>query len=449
MTDRRPPVDPVEGFLDELVEDLFSLSDEELRAELREAGESLDDYSERFQTALRAVDGRQLRSVSDEQLREELRALGKSRDDSSRRTERPSRVAEPGWPLVLPANRERPIAARAVAEPAGPSGRVPGVKGIRDPHGESKWGTRPVRRYAGEIGALLDLVPEFETAPFRASATMEDHPDRMLVVRRPLGDLPEMAVGAVSAKYSLVQHRDAVRMCLRGLERAGLDADELRGELALSEFGEWMGFTFVLPPHYAFRDTYDHDVQFHCDVANSVDGSSRLSVWFDWFRPVCSNGMVVREGRREARMHRSGLQLHDVEQRIFEGFAAAERDRETLEDWQRTATSWRGLKGWVDNDLRRAWHDHAAARVCHICLSGEDTDRFRRDASCSPSARAIGQLQTFDDESRPVPGSPHQASTKYDVAQAMSWVASRKTSVVERVRWQRQIPALLDRLQAA
>lgn len=414
MTDRRPPVDALSDFLDDLAEDLFSLSDEELRAELLEDSESLDNYSARFQAAFRAADSR-------------LRAQQSRRDEDR-------------------------IAARLAAEPIAVAETASGINEIHDPYGGAKWGPRPVRHYAGPIEALLDRLPTFELAPFRASPAMEEHPDLMLVVRKPTPKMPEIAVGAVSRKYALVQHGDAVRMCLRGLKRAlasaELEPSDLRGELTLSEFGEWMDFTFVLPDEYSFEDTYGHKAQFRCDVSNSVDGSSRLDVRFDWFREVCSNGMIVPEQMRESRMHRSGLQLYDVERRVFKGFAVAERDRETLEVWQRTPTSWQALKDWVDSDLRQAWHDHAAARVCHICLCGEDTNRFRR-VSGGPSARAIRQLQTFDDESRPVPGSPHQATTKYDVAQAMSWVASRRTNVVERVRWQRQIPALLDRLQAA
>lgn len=408
MNDSRSPTEILDDFLNDLAENVRVLSDKELRAELREDGESLDEYSARFQTALRAAE--------------------------SRLQPRPSRAAD------------LPISSELIAD--GVRIRSDGIEEIADFHGKTKWGPHVVHRYAGRVNALMDLLPEFETAPFRAHAEMEEHPDLRLVVRKESGDRPEMAVGAVSRQYSLVQHRDAVEMCLRGLRAAALDPGELRGELALSHLGEWMGFTFVLPGDYTFQDTYGHQLDFRCDVSNSVDGSSRLSVWFDWFRQVCSNGLVVREERHESSMHRRGLQLNALETRVFEGFRTAVNDRETLKEWQDTATSWWCLKAWVDDDLRKVWRDHAAARVCHICLVGEDT-RFAQGANGRPSVLAEAQVENPAPKTERVPGSPHRATTKYDVAQAMSWVASRKTNIVERVRWQAQIPELLDRLQAA
>lgn len=414
MSDRLPPTDLLDEFLNDLAEDVLHLSDEELRAELLEDGESLDDHSERFQAAVRAAESR-------------LRPRAPAAD----------------------ANR---VAARLVAD--SPSSPSSDVQAIHDPFGESKWGPRPVHRYAGEIEALLDLMPEFETAPFGGGATMEEHPDLMQVVRKPMREMPKMPVAVVSRKYTLVQHRDAVSMCLRGLQSACLDSGEVRGELALSELGEWMGFSFVLPPEFSFRDTYGHEVEFRCDIANSVDGSSRLAVWFEWFRQVCSNGMVVQEKRHESTKH-LGLELNAVEKRVFDGFHAAKHDRETLSRWHETRVHRRALEDWVDGDLGKQWGIHAAGRVYSICRSGNDT-QFEVGATGPPTTLVDQPVSLFGSRQRRharprnrVPGSPEIANTKYDVAQAMSWVASRKTNIVTRVRHQEQIPALLERLQAA
>ena len=48
-----------------------------------------------------------------------------------------------------------------------------------------------------------------------------------------------------------------------------------------------------------------------------------------------------------------------------------------------------------------------------------------------------------------VPGAPERASTKYDVAQAMSFVATQRKNAEERVAWQNVIPRLLERLSAS
>jgi hypothetical protein len=46
----------------------------------------------------------------------------------------------------------------------------------------------------------------------------------------------------------------------------------------------------------------------------------------------------------------------------------------------------------------------------------------------------------------PIPGAPDRASTKYDVAQAMSFVATHSKNAEERVARQDEIPRLLARL---
>jgi hypothetical protein len=46
----------------------------------------------------------------------------------------------------------------------------------------------------------------------------------------------------------------------------------------------------------------------------------------------------------------------------------------------------------------------------------------------------------------PVPGSPEQVGTIYDVVQAMSWVASRRAEVDEVEQRQRQIGELAESL---
>ena len=86
----------------------------------------------------------------------------------------------------------------------------------------------------------MELLPTFETAPFRADSDMGQHPDLQLVVRRPMDGLPGMAVGHVFRDYSLVQHAEAVGLIACALQKvAELDPRGLRGELSLSAFGEW------------------------------------------------------------------------------------------------------------------------------------------------------------------------------------------------------------------
>ena len=420
MNDRRSPEDLLDGFLSDLADDALRLSDGELREELREHGESPEDYSAQFQHALRAAEAR-------------LRL----------------RQSAPGL-VPIEAVPFSPQTLRA----------FPAIERVPDLFGDDGTGSKRIVRYRGDLDELLAVLPEFEEADFTLGPTMPRNPNLRSIVRKPDGRWTPMAVGTVSNTYALVQHRETVQMCLRGLERRGLRRDELRGELALSALGEWMNFTFVLPRKYFFRDTYGHDLDFRCQVRNSVDGSSRLEVWFDWFREVCSNGLAVRERKTTQIDHREERlnDLAKVERRIFGQepslFRAGYEDvfdegRELafrLSSWQRKPVSKSLIAQWVDSELKKKWKDHAAGRVYSICVSGHDS-QFTQGTRGRPST-FLRERRKVGTERR-VPGSPYRAKTKYDVAQAMSWVASRKTNIVERVRWQAQIPALLDCLDAA
>ena len=404
MKERRSSATRLDELLEDLAEDALHLTDEELRAELDEDGTSLDAISARFRSAKAVAEAR-------------------------------PRFAHAAMDAI-------PIASEPV-EGSGPA-PLAGVEGTESPYGEAKWRGRRVSRLKGKVGALLEMLPEFETVPFRVHAGMAAHPDLWCVARKPRNGMSGVAVGTVSKKYSLVQHREAVETCLRGLTRCGLRPDELDGEFTLSALGEWMDFSFVLPDQYSFEDTYGQKVEFRCGVSNSVDGSTRLNVRFSWFRQVCENGMVFAEHRRESRLHRSGLRLDTIEKHVFEEFQRARATRRTFSRWQRARPQEGELLRWADGALRRAWKGLAAARVLRICLDGHDVG-YGSFGAGPPSQRA---KRWEGDVTRrvPVPGSPARAETLYDVAQAMSWVASRRPNIVERVRWQSQIPELLDQL---
>ena len=81
---------------------------------------------------------------------------------------------------------------------------------------------------------------------------------------------------------------------------------------------------------------------------------------------------------------------------------------------------------WADEKLSENWGKKAAARVFHICDSGDDIelkDPFASEKAIEKPARYIGQ----------VPGSPKRAATKYDVSAALSFVATRRNNAEERV----------------
>src|SRR4051794_38525482 len=81
-------------------------------------------------------------------------------------------------------------------------------------------------------------------------------------------------------------------------------------------------------------------------------------------------------------------------------------------------------------------------RVFHICDSGKDVEI---DGPFAPGAATEKPMRYL----APVPGAPERALTKYDVAQAMWFVATQRRNAEERVAWQNVIQRLLERLSAS
>ena len=93
----------------------------------------------------------------------------------------------------------------------------------------------------------------------------------------------------------------------------------------------------------------------------------------------------------------------------------------------------------VDEDISEAWGKLAAARLWSIATTG-------RDAVFAPPFAALPASHRKVKPTIEVPGSPPESHTLYDVAQAASWIASRRTSFEEGQWMQQQIEPLLARL---
>ena len=300
-----------------------------------------------------------------------------------------------------------------------------------------RWRSREVRYYTGGWDEVLSVVPDFETVPFRAGPEEPSNPFLLTVLRKPLAAVERpMPVGVVSHRYSLIQHRDVAARCREGLVLAGIDSDDLCYEVGVSQLGEWMNFRIYLPDEYSLCDSHGQKVDLRLECFNAVDGSSPLIVLFGWYRLVCANGMVIGESKIEIReRHGELLEIDSIAERIASSLDAAQAGTRRLEDWEREPIDIDDLAPWVDGSVTKLWGKRAAARVFHICCSGHDVkiDDFVRGRASEKPVRSR----------MPVPGSPIPASTKYDVSQALSFVATRRTDADDRLGRQANIPALL------
>lgn len=305
----------------------------------------------------------------------------------------------------------------------------------------ANWRSRAVRYYSGDWKAIQGLLPEFDLVPFAAGLGEPSNPFLQTVVRRPLTKTERpMPIGIVSLTYSLAPHREVADLCRRSLAEAGIPEQGLRYEVGLSELGEWMNFRIYLPDIYSYTDRGGAKLDLRLECFNSVDGSARLTVLFGWYRLVCSNGLVIGETKIEiSERHGRNLDLASLSERIRPALEAVQADRSRMKAWHAKPVTMEAVAEWADTKVSERWGKKAAARVFHICARGEDVELEDPFAPGRATEKPVRYLAR-------VPGSPERSKTKYDVAQAMSYVATNRNNAEERVSWQSDIPKLLERL---
>ena len=203
-----------------------------------------------------------------------------------------------------------------------------------------------------------------------------------------------------------------------------------------------MNFRIYFPARYGLRDSGNELIDLRLECFNSVDGSCRLVILFGWFRLVCSNGLVIGDTKIEIReRHGRHLDLNAATSRIDDALRSVETDRRRIKKWEQQRVQIDDIAAWSDGQVSKRWGKKAAARVFHICDSGRDVelaDPFEPGLATKKRVRFLYR----------VPGSPERATTRYDVSQALSFVATRRNNAAERVAWQGAIPSLIDSLQA-
>jgi hypothetical protein len=310
--------------------------------------------------------------------------------------------------------------------------------------GQASWRSRNVRYYAGDWTSIQTVLPEFELEPFTVGQNEPANPFLQTVVRKPLSKAERrIPVGIVSRTYSLAPHREVAAVCREGLLAADVEEADLRYEVGLSQLGEWMNFRIYMPASYNFVDMHGNPLGLRLECFNSVDGSSRLVILFGWLRFVCTNGLVIGETKIEIKeRHGEGLDLNDISKRIQPALDAVLGARSRMKKWQSQQVAIDAVANWANNHVSEEWGKKAAARVFHICDTGRDVEIDDPFAPGIATEKPIRYLAS-------VPGAPTRASTKYDVAQAMSFVATHRKNTEERVAWQDAIPRLLGRLSGS
>lgn len=316
--------------------------------------------------------------------------------------------------------------------------------GLRLLRETANWRSREVSYVSGLWPQVRKQIPSFELDEFRSDGEELANPYLKAVFRLPMTAFERrMPVGVVSNKYTLAQHTAVADLCIKGLQDCGFDPAQFDCQLGLSALGEWMNFRVFLPKEYNLMPTDQQPMRLRLECFNSVDGGACLELFLGWYRLICSNGLVIGKSLRRVReIHDAKLDISVLTRLVAEALETVAGDRKLLASWSSTAIKRSALAPWANNKVSDAWGKLAAFRVFHICRTGHDAefhDPFEKGAPTEKQARMLD----------PVPGAANPAANLYDVSQALSWVATHRRNADERSSWQRDIPGLIAKLEAA
>ena len=306
----------------------------------------------------------------------------------------------------------------------------------------SRWKAREVSYIGGTWPQVRKRIPEFSLDVFRAGEDLPNNPFLKTVLRLPVTATENpMPVGVVSNSYTLAQHRVIGDKCIEGLKEAVIDPESLRCEVGLSDLGEWMNLRIYFPEEFDHTPDDGESLGLRLECFNSVDGSSRLVILLGWLRFVCENGLVIGETKAEIRdIHNANMDLSRIPEIIEAGLNAVETDQSRMRYWEEQLIP-EGKKWicWVNEVLASKWGKKAACRTFHICDCGYDVEFSDPFATGEAADKPVRNVQR-------VAGAPETAKNLYDVALALSWIATNRTNAEQRLEWQSQIPGLIDDL---
>ncbi len=249
-----------------------------------------------------------------------------------------------------------------------------------------------------------------------------------------------MPTGVVSKTYALVQHTAVVDAVREALEQVHDEPLAMQATLTLSSHGSRMALRVELPKDFAFEPPDGHRMILTFECFNSVDRTVPFSATLGWFRLVCSNGLMLGTTEELFRkLHRPSLQILDLPRVITVGLVDSTFDKKAMRASAQRRVSANALCRWVDGPVSYRWGLMAAARVLSIVTRGKDGEPSRTPRGGPASVRDIPHP-------RDVPGAVAPCDHAYGIAQALAWVAARRSEVAERLQWRRDIPELMAQL---
>ena len=307
---------------------------------------------------------------------------------------------------------------------------------LKDFYAELKWlGQRVTYRKDLTLEDVSKHLPSFDREPFGASEYLD------AIVRKPFGkDDRHIPVAAVSKRYALVQHHEFLDWLKNGVKCVGLKPEKLSTEFWMTDYGERLKLRFKVSSK-SFDPGDGHQMLLTAECFNSVDRSCALEIRMIWFRLVCANGLSIQEKSSLRKIHDLvWMNRADPAQFLADQLAQADHHIKPFEDWIAHRVTLDEVEAWADESVAKAWTVEAAARICHIAGTGYDGLVLRPHDKIRPHAREV----TSEIE---VPGAAVPARNLFDLAQGLSWIASRRQSIEQQAEWVSSIATLINHLQ--
>jgi len=302
---------------------------------------------------------------------------------------------------------------------------------------KERWLNSTVHQHTGSLADISRHIPRFDRSHFAGNKYLD------VIAREAMdGEKDAVPVGVVSRQYQLIQHRDVLDHVLKATQKANMDVRKIQTTLSMTEYGERMALSIEFPENLRIDPGDGNDIALQLWCFNSVDGSSRLRMLLGWFRLVCSNGMVLGTVDTEyQKRHRvAEMKPDDVHSLITRAVSMAQYDGDIFKRWINTPVKPEAIAAWVDGPVAKKWGIKAAARAWHIASEGRDAEVIPFTPKTQASKKAVNQGEE-------VPGSSEPATNIFAVSQVLSWLASQRSDVEERLRWQSDIRDLMQPLE--
>lgn len=296
----------------------------------------------------------------------------------------------------------------------------------------------------GSFDEIRNKLCTFSRKPFKTE--IGENEDLDVIINTSNG----VPVGVVSKKsYNLIQHHDLLNAIESSFKNLGFDIHKAELKLSTTKYNERIWLRIKFADDYTFDPGDGHLLTPKLHVLNSVNRITPLELRLGWYRLICKNGLLCLDNEQTyKRLHTSSLEFKSIENHLRNSIDIFLKEREIYKKWKETRISFdtdsKILRHWIDTSVFEAWKDIISQRVYSILTTARD-GKISKHRYPKSEGKKDSYLIRFS-SGFDVPGAK-PVQNMYDVANALSWVSSHHTSLIEQYKMMAQVPKLLTSLE--